>query len=594
MRSFIISLGWLGTALAACGPAAGVDPSGHGALLSIEVQPANAALEWTGTPATLDYTAVGHYEDGTVGALPAAVFSLDEPGARLGSLAAAKFSASGVAAGKGGVTATFDDQSGATSVIVTVHTTTLGDGVDPGAAGQFGNASPAGPLSQAIVYPLDQAVVPTSAKPPDVQWEGALTGADDLYRVRLVAGGATEDTILSAPAGSHFAPPAAGWQTLVNSLEGGSLTLTVDHWDATTGAQGGAPVRLKLVSAQVTGAIYYWHLDAGRMERIDEMGRAPAIPAPPANPGDGNHCVACHSVSRDGRYLAGSMWGGGLEGAVFDMSSDAVRTGNPAPTVAPLVANSTYRQLFTTFNPDATRLMINEGLSLRVVDPQNPVSIATTGTPLPQTGAAHPSWSPDGSAVAFIDNVTLGGAVAPWAVDYDRGDLSIIPVTGPDAFGPAAPIVPAAGAAFAAPSWPTWTPDSNYIAYGAGTNSRGSANASSGRTEYPGSLFLVGRAGGTVQRLDRACKGLPRCYLPNFGPFDAGGYYWLIYYSFQDYGNASVGTKGTNRRQMWITAIDKSKLGTGEDPSSVPYWVPDQDSTSQNMSAFWALPAPIQ
>ena len=45
---------------------------------------------------------------------------------------------------------------------------------------------------------------------------------------------------------------------------------------------------------------------------------------------------------------------------------------------------------------------------------------------------------------------------------------------------------------------------------------------------------------------------------------------------------------------MWITAIDKSKLGTGQDPSSVPYWVPDQDVQTMNMSAFWSLPPPIQ
>jgi len=66
-----------------------------------------------------------------------------------------------------------------------------------------------------------------------------------------------------------------------------------------------------------------------------------------------------------------------------------------------------------------------------------------------------------------------------------------------------------------------------------------------------------------------------------------------VFYSFRDYGNTLAGTKGTQRRQMWITAIDKTKLAAG-DPSSVPYWVPDQDVATQNMSAYWALPPPIQ
>ena len=50
------------------------------------------------------------------------------------------------------------------------------------------------------------------------------------------------------------------------------------------------------------------------MQRIDANGRALAIPNPPPSPianATGNRCVACHAVSRDGRYLAGELWGGG-------------------------------------------------------------------------------------------------------------------------------------------------------------------------------------------------------------------------------------------------------------------------------------------
>jgi hypothetical protein len=32
----------------------------------------------------------------------------------------------------------------------------------------------------------------------------------------------------------------------------------------------------------------------------------------------------------------------------------------------------------------------------------------------------------------------------------------------------------------------------------------------------------------------------------------------------------------------------------GVDPSSVPYWLPLQDSKTDNMSAFWAVPPPPQ
>ncbi len=101
------------------------------------------------------------------------------------------------------------------------------------------------------------------------------------------------------------------------------------------------------------------------MQRIDGNGRAPAIPNPPASPADANnHCVACHVVSRDGRYLAGELWGGGDKGAVFDLSDPAVTAGNPAPTLAPVTASS-YTSLFSTFNPDGSRLLINPGTQAR-------------------------------------------------------------------------------------------------------------------------------------------------------------------------------------------------------------------------------------
>ena len=346
------------------------------------------------------------------------------------------------------------------------------------------------------------------------------------------------------------------------------------------------------MQATVTGTIYYWDLSGGVMQRIDGSGRAPAIPNPPANPMDAtNHCVACHTVSRDGRYLSAELWGGGMQSGVFDLSSPTINA-NPAPTLAPLTATS-YASLFTAFNADGTRLMINSGMSLAVIDPMTGTSVATAGVPLPTTNAAHPAWSPDGATIAFVNNITLGGGAAPWAVDYDHGDLETIAVTAPDTFAAPQPLVVTSDPAAAAPSWPTFSPDSGWIAYAAGVNSRGRNTVNNVEVTYPGALFLVATAGGAPIRLDAACGGALDCYLPSFSPYDAGGYYWLVFYSLRDYGNAQAGTKGTTRRQMWVTAIDKSKLGTA-DASAVPYWIPDQDPQTENMSAAWSLPPPLQ
>lgn len=579
-------------AFAACGPRTTSDPSEE--LMSIEIEPANATIAYTGTPAGLDYVAIGTFADGHTEELADATFSLDSAGTVLGTIQAATFTASGASAGKGGVFAQRGDVTGATSVIVTVHTTDLGPGVPADGATRFPDVAPPGAQSPSLVYPLNNAVMPSSVSSPVVQWEGP-TGTDHLFRVRLTAPFATVDTILADAPGFKldFTPTAAAWELLKTSAGAGKISVTVDHWDAANGAHGGAPVEVTMVPATITGAIYYWNLAAGRMERIDASGRAPAIPNPPARPAEpGNRCVACHTVSKDGRYLSGAMWGGAREGAVFDMADPNVRTSDPAPTVAPLVEGSSYTVLFSTFNENGTRLMINRQTRLDVIDPQTGQLVPTTGTPLPTTGAAHPSWSPDGSTVAYVANVVTNGS--NWAVDYTRGDLAVLPVTGADAFGPSATLVPAASVdpAFAAPAWPTFSPDSQWIAYGAGVNSRGRNDAAG--AVYPGALFIIHKAGGVSHRLDVACNDARDCHLPNFSPYDAGGYFWLVFYSTRDYGNALAGTKGSSRRQLWVTAIDKAKLANGEDPSSVPYWLPDQDVATQNMSAYWALPAPLQ
>jgi len=161
-------------------------------------------------------------------------------------------------------------------------------------------------------------------------------------------------------------------------------------------------------------------------------------------------------------------------------------------------------------------------------------------------------------------------------------------VTAPDTFAAPSIIRVADGLANA---WPSWSPDSKWIAFGRGTNSRGRNDSMS--LVFPGSLQIIPRAGGTAVRLDKANGGVTEdSYLPNFSPFDEGGYYWLAFYTTRDYGNVQAGTKGTGRRQIWVTAVSNSFDGT-TDPSNVAYWLPDQDNQTDNMSGYWAPAPPV-
>src|SRR6185295_7950423 len=249
------------------------------------------------------YTAVGHYADGHTALLTDVDFSLDPAAAQLGALDDAEFTATGAAAGTGSVRAVLGPVSGETGVSVVVHQVHVDPAAPPNAPASFPDHPAMGALSPVIAYPLDGAVMPSTVKAPDVQWEGAAA-AGDLVRVRLVGGLATVDTILAVAPGAKLAsqPLAADWRLLVASAGGLPITVTVDHWDAATGAQGGAPVRVKAVTADVTGVIYYWDLSQGKIQRIDPAGRGLAIPNPPPNAGDpNNRCVACHVIRRDGR-----------------------------------------------------------------------------------------------------------------------------------------------------------------------------------------------------------------------------------------------------------------------------------------------------
>jgi WD40-like Beta Propeller Repeat len=549
-----------------------------------------------GVAATQVFTVVGTFNDGTSRPLANGTWSMPA------TLAAAVDPNSGVvtAGGRAGGVATLTvrvpgpggmEIDATAAVTVRVERSVLVDRLVPDVIDNFARPAVADRARQATVrYPLDRAVIPTNLPAPDVQWEGGVAG--DLYRVRIEKPHVAVNAYVQHSGtgfGYHWAVDPEAWRTLLESDPADPLSIVIDRWDnAARERIDGESISLRVARAVLSGTIYYWDLSSGRLMRLDALtgGRSLAIanpPPKPPGPGGGSRCIACHTISRDGRYLSAEMWGGDEPSVTFDLTS-ARLSDDPAPTV--YGPRDEVRYLFSTFSPDSTYLVVNRGNAMRLLDRATGTFIADSG--LPTDHAAHPDWSPDGMSVAFVTNTNMG-----WAVDFTRGDLAVLPRTTATTFG--APRVVHRGTTDAAPpadalvtdAHPTFSPDSQWIAFQHGTNSRGGNEG----THYPGRLEIAS-AEATPDRASTVLvnangSGEPDSYWPNFSPFNEGGYFWVAFYSRRDYGNAQVGTRGTRRRQIWVAAVANHPT-EGADPSQVPYWLPGQDTALENMSAYWA------
>ena len=88
----------------------------------------------------------------------------------------------------------------------------------------------------------------------------------------------------------------------------------------------------------------------------------------------------------------------------------------------------------------------------------------------------------------------------------------------------------------------------------------------------------------------------------HWAPGATSDYYWVVFSSERDYGHvltagntsANCVANGTKQcKQLWIGAIDKTKLTGGKtppDPSAAPMWLPGQDITADNISPYWTVP----
>lgn len=581
-------------------------PSGDGAvgaadLVRIELAPSAGEIVVRATGSrSLQWTASGVRRDGTmVPRVTGVTWTLDST--RFGTIdGAGLFTANGQVAGVVQVRASVIAADGvltANAMLTIRIDTTIVDGtIDPSLLSEVDTLPVGATAAPALAYPLDRAVMPQNVTAPEVHWQPTGT-ANDVFRVRW-SKPSVRVTAYVLHRGASFthrwATDAGAWRALVDSDVNEPVELQVDRVELPSRRfTQTSRATLEIARGAIAGTIYYWNVDRGRIMKIaPATGRATEM-TPRWSASGETRCIACHSVSRNGRYMAVSVENDVL-GAVLDLTT--------AETPPTFERAQDRRYSFSTFNPDATRMLVNwidppaAGASnwtdprrFELLDPTTGRRLPATG--LPAANVSQPEWSPDGRSVAMIANVNSSFNRAD---AYESGDLAVMPVTGPDQFGAVRTLHAGASLSSApeggsADEHPSWAPNGRWIAFAHGEFGRATAGGGGGASmDFPGALYIIASDGGAATRLDRANDGAAgnRAYWPTFSPFESVGvpsgqrYYWLAYFSARPYGN------NARRRQLWVTAIDAAPIA-GRDPSHVPYWLPGQDAATDNAAAYW-------
>jgi hypothetical protein len=419
----------------------------------------------------------------------------------------------------------------------------------------------------AIVYPSHETMFPVNVS--RVRFEWTEPAADLAYELRF-EGDETNVTIYTA--GSAWSPTEEEWDWVAESNRGGPVRFTVSALDPADPVQSwtSGAIDVFYSGAAVPGAIYYWSTGtSGVMRARIEDSISQKFYTDPAAP-DAEECVACHTISRDGRRMA--MGYGGEALRTIDIDSLDV--------IIPQPAQEERKVGWSTFSPDGELLLVSEKGLLRLLDSETgePVGDNEGLVPLPAGKMANmPDWSGLGDKVAFaITEGRVGNkeieAASIAVIDYDEG-----------AWGEVTVLVESQGAEdnnF----FPAWSPDSAWIAYvNAQQKSKDAVTAT---------VRLVSAGGGASQELTRLNERVNNedgvfeigNAMPRWAPSTLPGTFWLAFSSLRAY--ATLRPQDDKEDQIWIAAVDPAAIG---DASYAAFWAPFQSIEDGNHRAFWTV-----
>jgi hypothetical protein len=582
--------------------ASGGDPSYE----SITVEPPQAALTVAlGGTATQSYKAIGVLGGKTTDITAECDFIVASAFGTMNGptlTAAPHGGATKVTATCGALTGTSD------LTVMLTGAGTLGGSTPQNAGDIFTAAAPGADPAKtpAVLYPINGAVAPRNIPPIDVQWTAAQ---NDLFHVSLTSAYVDIDlytTDLSA------IMPAGHWEAVAASSAGEDLKITVEGLAQASPAErfASAPIALTMSHDTIDKtALYYWASSQGNL-MTQVFGE---ITAPTPVKAD---CTSCHSVSRSGSRIGYSRCIGGDCSQIYAgfMRYD-VSTGQWVDTVdanqkAISGSFSTFAPIGNPFKDDKQSIAIVTQWPGKfelfdpdtgAVVPSNIADVASHGPNAPRY-ALMPDWSPDGASIVFVSAAIMG----TW-IDVGDGTLGVMSysyqggqhVFGEPSFIVTQPITLPSGT-YNNFFFPSYSPDGSYIVFNAARAQWRNFNDAAA----PGQRLMLTDAKGswTVDLTALNGEGDLDVTWPHWAPGGTNDYYWIVFSSERDYGhkvtalnsNPQCVANGVKQcKQLWIAAIDKTKLTGGMapiDPSAPPVWLPGQDIGADNISPYWTVP----
>jgi len=498
--------------------------------------------------------------------------------------------------------------------------------------GQFdGQATSDG--APGLVYPLDGSMHAKNQGRITFHWSRG-SASNSVFRIDINESGEKRYKLFVPCSEDEcvYEMPLEEWLEVGWYLAGGGpISVTI----AGTDGQGGPvatseALELSFSPTEIEGAVYYWAAEKREIKRAD-FGAAEAVAfISPNSESNDYDCVACHSVSRDGKVIAFAVTNEEGEDIAAIQAAPTVDPNNPF--IAPQMGDSPYKPGTSgptehfghnvALNRDGSRAAVNSipyeadqwPPQLEIWDTSDGAVLNTY--PMGDTvfGANKvgilPEWSPNSERIVVTladstgDDATFG---CVWTSDTCRSAIAIHEVSD-DALGPAQVLVEATGSGDQREYhfYPSWSPNGDYVVFVSATWSASDPNQKSlsnpnaiirmvpttgGPHSCPGpSCWELERGMGYTAAAAQSGQGLQSTW-PKFAPFAQGSNDSLVFVSINS--KRDYGFLAADRNQIWMFAIDLSNLDAG-DPSYAPFWLPYQDPEDGSLEAYWTEVLPCE